>query len=58
MNGSTSKPNKKNTIAFMVLYFIFLCFCFAVSRVGEGAFLLGKEGGAEEEECGGFVHLL
>jgi len=29
----------------------------AVSRVGEGAFLLCKESGAEEEECGGeFYH--
>jgi len=31
---------------------------FAVSHIGEGAFLLGKEGCAEEEECGGFIHLL
>jgi len=30
----------------------------AVSRVGEGAFLLGKEGGAEEKECGEFWHFI
>ena len=31
---------------------------FAVSRVGEGTFLLGKEGSAEEKECGEFWHFI